>query len=92
VRELYVAALREAKAALEHAVREVLELESRVASEAAAIASALMAAIQGFLQLGVLAAGLVPRASAARTLRAMAKGAIDAQPSAAARGAKRGKR
>jgi TetR/AcrR family transcriptional repressor of bet genes len=92
VRELYVGALREAKGALEHAVREVLVGESRAASEATAIAAALIAAIQGYLQLGVLAAGLVPRASAARTLRAMANGAIEAQPMAAARGTKRGKR
>lgn len=93
VRELYVAALREAKAALEHAVRDVLEREQRAATEAAAIAAALMAAIQGYLQIGVLAAGLVPRASAARTLRAMAEGAIEAQPgAAAARGTKVGKR
>ncbi|HKU40068.1 MAG TPA: TetR/AcrR family transcriptional regulator [Polyangiales bacterium] len=92
VRELYVAALREAKAALEHAVREVLESEQRATAEAAAIAAALMAAIQGYLQLGVLAAGLVPRASAARTLRTMAHGAIDAQRSAAQRATKAGKR
>ena len=85
VRELYVAALREAKAVVEHAVREVLDGERRVASEAAAIAAALMAAMQGYLQLGVLAGGLVPRASAARTLRAMAYGAIEAQPKAGKR-------
>jgi hypothetical protein len=38
-----------------------------------------MAAIEGYLQLGTLGGGIVPRASAARTLRAMAFGALDAQ-------------
>lgn len=82
VREIYVSALREAKSALQDAVTEALREERRSTSEGAAIAAALMAAIQGYLQLGILAAGLVPRASAARTLRVMASGALDAQPKA----------
>jgi TetR/AcrR family transcriptional repressor of bet genes len=82
VRELYVAAVREGAAALEHAVTEVLEDEQRASGESATIAAGLMAGIEGYLQLGVLAGGLVPRASAARTLWTMAQGALDAQPPA----------
>jgi hypothetical protein len=75
--------VREAVAALQNAVREVLEHEGRSASESAAIAAGLMAAIEGYLQLGTLGGEIVPRASAARTLRAMAGAVIDAQPAAA---------
>lgn len=79
VRELYVAAVRDAAAALEDAVREVLENEKRATAQSKAIAAGLMAAIDGYLQLGLLG-DVVPRSSAARTLHAMAMGVLDAQP------------
>jgi TetR/AcrR family transcriptional repressor of bet genes len=79
VRELYAAAVREATATLEQAVLKALRDEGRGTTRGRAIAAGLMAAIQGYLQLGLATPGLVPRGSAAATLQAMAFGAIDAQ-------------
>ena len=86
VRELYVAAVREAAAAIEDAVREALKDEGRATAQSKAIATGLMAAIEGYLQLGLLGNDIVPRSSAARTLRAMAMGVLDAQPLASRKG------
>ena len=80
VRELYVAAVQDAASSLSRLVRAALEEEGRATRESGAIAAGVMAAIDGYLKLGVLTSGVVPRASAARTLRAMAFGALDAQP------------
>jgi len=79
VRELFLAAVRDATAALESVVRAALAAEGRSVERSAAIAAGLMAAIEGYLQLGALG-GVVPRGTAAGTLRAMAMGALDAQP------------
>lgn len=81
VQRLYGEVVAGSVAELEAAVRAVLSAERRRTREARAIAAGIMAAIQGYMVTSVAAPGAVPRGSAARTLRAMAFGAIDAQPS-----------
>ena len=80
VRVPYERAVHAAHAALEDAVRACLEAERRSIVESGAIAAGLMAGISGFMQLGVATPAVIPSGAAARTLRAMAFGAIDAQP------------
>jgi TetR/AcrR family transcriptional repressor of bet genes len=82
VRAPYERAVRAAQAELADAVRGCLEAEQRALAESELIAAGLMAAISGFMQLGVATTGVIAAGSAARTLRAMAFAAIDAQPSA----------
>jgi TetR/AcrR family transcriptional repressor of bet genes len=80
VRAPYERAVRAAHATLEDAVRACLAAEARSTGESGVIAAGLMAGISGFMQLGVATPGVIPTGTAARTLRAMAFGAIDAQP------------
>jgi len=80
VREPYERAVRAAHAELAAAVLACLEGEQRSSVESSPLAAGLMAAISGFMQLGVATSGVIPPGTAARTLRAMASGAIDAQP------------
>ncbi len=79
VRAPYDEVVREALARLDEGVARVLEAEARPNAECGAIAAGLMAAIQGYLQLGVANPDSIPRGSAARTVIAMAHGALDAQ-------------
>ena len=79
VRAPYERAVRAAHATLEQAVRACLAAEGRATGESAVIAAGLMAGISGFMQLGVATPGVIPTGTAARTLRAMAFGALDAQ-------------
>ncbi|MDD9936840.1 MAG: TetR/AcrR family transcriptional regulator [Myxococcales bacterium] len=79
VRAPYDEVVREALARLEEGVELVLEAEARPTGECRAIAAGLMAAMQGYLQLGVANPDSIPRGSAARTVIAMAHGALDAQ-------------
>lgn len=80
VRRLYAGATAESVEALEAAVRAVLADEGRSTREARAIAAGALAAIQGYMVTSVAVPGAVPRGSAARTLRAMVLGAVEAQP------------
>jgi TetR/AcrR family transcriptional regulator, transcriptional repressor of bet genes len=80
VRAPYERAVRAAHAELEDAVHGCLAAEGRATGDSPQIAAGLMAAISGFMQLGVATSGVVPAGTAARTLREMAFGAIEAQP------------
>jgi len=79
IRQLYAAVASEATESLESAVSAVLRAEGRTTRHGRAIAAGLMAAVQGYLQLGVATSGVVPRGTAAATLKTMAFGALDAQ-------------
>lgn len=57
-----------------------LAMEDRGTSGAAAIATTILAAIEGYYQLGTAAAGLVPAGSAAGAVRHMAERLLDAEP------------
>jgi len=79
VREAYEKALSEDRKALEAAVRGALQAERRDPRGARAIASALLAAVQGAFQLGCAAPGTIAPGSMAPLLRRMADGLISAE-------------
>ena len=80
VRRVYRTFLEGAAGQVEDDIRAVLSDEGRPTRGARRLASALVAALQGYLLLGVVAEGLVPRGSAAKTLGDMALASIDAVP------------
>jgi len=82
VREPYERAVRAAHVELSSAVLACLDAEQCTSADSALIAAGLMAAISGFMQLGVATSGVIAPGTAARTLRTMAFGVIDARPSA----------
>ena len=79
----YRGLLHEAARALRVLLADVLEAEGRVQRDLPALASGLLAAVEGFVRVSSAAPGLVPAGSAAPLARRMAFGLIDAQPEVA---------
>lgn len=81
LRTLYRQAIFHRLDRLEGLVREALAAERRSAARAPEIASGLLAAIEGAFKLGCAAPRAIPPGSAAATIRRMADGLLDTEPS-----------
>lgn len=78
VRAAYREAVESELATLTPLVREALRERGAKTRAAPTIASAIFAAIEGSYRLGVLAPGVIPAGSAAKSVRAMADGLLEA--------------
>lgn len=78
VRRAYERVVHAEREVLERLVRAALAEEGKRTSEAARIAAGLLAAVEGAFRLAILAPGVVPRGSAASTVRQMAEGLLSA--------------
>lgn len=80
VRREYEKALIEDRDTLEGLVRQALRAEGRATRAGRAIATALLAGVQGAFQLGCAAPGALARGSMAAILRRTASDLMDAEP------------
>jgi TetR/AcrR family transcriptional repressor of bet genes len=80
VRKEYGKVLVEERETLEALVRAALRSEGRTTRAARAIATALLAAVQGAFQVGCAAPGTIAPGTMARVLRRLADGLIGAEP------------
>lgn len=80
VKQTYLEVVRASLAQLKLHLTEVLAAEGRTTDQVHALAASLMGAINGVYQLATLSRDLVPEASAAPTIKRMARGLIEVQP------------
>jgi TetR/AcrR family transcriptional repressor of bet genes len=76
----YLGFLHSAAATLRRLVSQALAAEHRSQKDVPAIATGVLAAVEGFVRVGCAAPGLIPAGSAAQVARRMAFGLLDAQP------------
>ncbi len=80
VRAAYERIVREDGALVSKLVRAALREEGRRTASASRIAAGLLAAVEGAFRLAILAPDVIPRGSAAATVRQMAEGVLAAAP------------